>query len=374
MRVDIDKQVMRHCGSCNYCRDSCPMYIELGSELDSPGGKIRALRAFREKMRKPPQELLQRLYCADCRRCEAICPAGVPVTHIWHDAKANLLNTGGEMSENLLKVIDWLDKEGTPFIGYESDDRTIWAEDLELPEKSKTAIFSGCMGSFWFPDQPEMVVDMLQKLKVDAGYVPSEVCCGLMSYWAGDDAGFEKIARKNYEMFKKAGIQHIVTGCGGCYGTLAEHYAHMIPEFDVEIHHTVDVLSDMVRNGVLTFKGKEGSYTFHDSCHLGRALGIYEPPREIIRAIPDLEFVELLNNRENSNCCGGFLTVLDPNLSESVGKRRVNEAVELGVDGMITTCVSCYKNLSYCARETDLEVIQLDELILDLAQSSLVEE
>jgi Fe-S oxidoreductase len=329
------------------------MYIELGSELDSPGGKIRALRAYGEKMRKPPQELLERLYCADCRRCEAICPAGVPVTHIWHDAKATLLNTGGEMSENLVKVVDWLDKEGTPFIGYESEERTIWAEDLELPDKSNTAIFSGCMGSFWFPDQPEMVVDMLQKLKVDAGYVPSEVCCGLMSYWAGDDAGFEKIARQNYEMFKKAGIQHIVTGCGGCFGTLTEHYAHMIPEFDVEIHHTVDVLSDMVRNGVLTFKGKEGTYTFHDSCHLGRALGIYE---------------------QNSNCCGGFLTVLDPNLSESVGKRRVNEAVELGVDGMITTCVSCYKNLSYCARETDLEVVQLDELILDLAQSSLVEE
>ena len=46
MRVDIDKKVMRHCGSCNYCRDTCPMYIELGSELDSPGGKIRALRAY----------------------------------------------------------------------------------------------------------------------------------------------------------------------------------------------------------------------------------------------------------------------------------------------------------------------------------------
>jgi Fe-S oxidoreductase len=374
MRVDIDKKVMRHCGSCNYCRDTCPMYIELGSELDSPGGKIRALRAYGEKMRKPPQELLERLYCADCRRCEAICPAGVPVTQIWHDAKATLLKTGGKMSESLVKVTDWLDKEGTPFIGYESDDRTIWAEDLELPEKSNTAIFSGCMGSFWFPDQPEMVVDMLKKLKVDAGYVPSEVCCGLMSYWAGDDEGFKKIAQKNYEMFKKAGIQHIVTGCGGCYGTLAEHYEHLIPGFDVEIHHTVDVLADMVQNGVLTFKGKEGSYTFHDSCHLGRALGIYEPPREIIRAIPDLEFVELPNNRKNSNCCGGFLTVLDPNLSESVGKRRVNEAVELGVDGMITECVSCFKNLSYCARDTDLEVIQLDEVILDLAQSSLVEE
>ncbi len=374
MRVEIDKKVMRHCGSCNYCRDSCPMYIELGSELDSPGGKIRALRAYGEKMRKPPQELLQRLYCADCRRCEAICPAGVPVTHIWHDAKANLLGTGGEMSENLVKVIDWLDQEGTPFIGYEAEERTVWAEDLELPEESNTAVFSGCMGSFWFPDQPEMVVEMLQKLKVNAGYVPSEVCCGLMSYWAGDDKSFERIARKNYEMFKKAKVEHIVTGCGGCFGTLAEHYKHIIPEFDVQVHHTVEVLADMVRNGVLTFRGGEGTYTFHDSCHLGRALGIYEPPREIIRAIPGLELVELANNRENSNCCGGFLTVLDPDLSESVGMRRVNEAVELGVDGMITTCVSCFKNLSYCARETDLEVIQLDELILNLAQSSLVEE
>ncbi|MFW9944318.1 MAG: (Fe-S)-binding protein [Candidatus Sifarchaeia archaeon] len=374
MRVDIESKIMRHCGSCNYCRDTCPMYIELGSELDSPGGKIRALRAYAEKMRKPPQELLERLYCADCRRCEAICPAGVPVTGIWHDAKATLLNTGGVMSENLVKVIDWLEKEGTPFIGYESEDRTLWAEDLELPPESNTAIFSGCMGSFWYPDQPEMVVDMLTKLKINAGYVPSEVCCGLMNYWAGDDKGFEETARKNYAMFKKAGIQHIVTGCGGCFGTLAEHYSHFIPEFDVQIHHTVEVLADMVRNGVLTFKGKEGRYTFHDSCHLGRALGIYKEPREIINAIPGLELVEMPNNKENSNCCGGFLTVLDPDLSESVGKRRVNEAVELGVDGMVTTCISCYKNLSYCARETDLEVVQLDELILDLAQSSLVEE
>ncbi|MFX1416644.1 MAG: (Fe-S)-binding protein [Promethearchaeota archaeon] len=374
MRVDIESKMMRHCGSCNYCRDTCPMYIELGSELDSPGGKIRALRAYAEKMRKPPQELLERLYCADCRRCEAICPAGVPVTGIWHDAKATLLNTGGVMSENLVKVIDWLEKEGTPFIGYESEDRTLWAEDLELPPESNTAIFSGCMGSFWYPDQPEMVVDMLTKLKINAGYVPSEVCCGLMNYWAGDDKGFEETARKNYAMFKKAGIQHIVTGCGGCFGTLAEHYSHFIPEFDVQIHHTVEVLADMVRNGVLTFKGKEGRYTFHDSCHLGRALGIYDEPREIISAIPGMELVELPNNREKSNCCGGFLTVLDPDLSESVGKRRVNEAVELGVDGMVTTCISCYKNLSYCARETDLEVVQLDELILDLAQSSLVEE
>ncbi|MFW9907589.1 MAG: (Fe-S)-binding protein [Candidatus Thorarchaeota archaeon] len=374
MKVDLKTDVLRHCGSCNYCRDFCPMYKQLGSELDSPGGKIRALRAYAEKMRKPPQELLNRLYCADCRRCEAICPAGVPVTTIWHDAKANLLGTGGSLSEGLMKVLEWLKKEGTPFVGFEADERTVWAEDLELPPESNTAIFSGCMGSFWYPDQPEMVVDMMQKLKVNVGYVPSEVCCGLMNYWAGDDEGFESIIRKNYSMFKKAGVDHIITGCGGCFGTLAEHYPHVIENFDIKIHHTVEVLADMVNNGVLTFKGKEGSYTFHDSCHLGRALGIYEPPRTIINAIPGLEFTELPNNRENSNCCGGFVSVIDPDLAESIGKNRVAEAVEIGVDGIITTCISCFKNLSYCARDTNLEVIQLDELILDLAQSSLVGE
>ncbi|MHA2425964.1 MAG: (Fe-S)-binding protein [Candidatus Thorarchaeota archaeon] len=373
MKVDLNSDILRHCGSCNYCRDFCPMYKELGSELDSPGGKIRALRAYGEKMRKPPQELLERLYCADCRRCEEVCPAGVPVTTLWHDAKANLLNTGGTRTEGLTKVLDWLQKEGTPFVGFEAEERTVWAEDLELPPESNTAIFSGCMGSFWYPDQPEMVVDMMEKLKIKVGYVPSEVCCGLMNYWAGDDAGFDAILNKNYEMFKKAGVDHIITGCGGCFGTLAEHYPHHIKDFDIQIHHTVEVQADMVNNGVLTFKGKEGSYSFHDSCHLGRALGIYQPPRDIITAIPGLEFVELLNNKENSNCCGGFVSVIDPELSESIGQKRVAEAVEMGVDGLITTCVSCFKNLSYCARDTDLEVIQLDELILDLAQSSLVE-
>ena len=374
MNIDNLAEILKNCGSCNYCRDTCPMYIELKSELDSPGGKLRALRAYATKMRNPPKALLEKLYCADCRRCEAICPAGVPITEIWHDAKAQLLKTGGKMTDSLTQVIDWLDKEGTPFIGFEADERGVWAEDLDLPEMSNTAIFSGCMGSFWYPDQPEYIFDMLTKLGVNAGYVPSEVCCGLFNYWAGDDEGFEKIIHKNYEMFKKAGVDHIVTGCGGCFGTLAEHYEHHIPDFDIEIHHSVEVLADMVRNGVLTFEALEGKYTFHDGCHLGRALGIYEAPRDIIKAIPGLELVEMKNNREKSNCCGGFVAVLDPDVAASVGRRRVAEAEELGVDGIITTCVSCFKNLSYNARETDLEVIQLDELILDKARASHVDE
>ena len=374
MKVQEISDVLKHCGSCNYCRDYCPMYIHLGSELDSPGGKIRALRAYAEKMKNPPQELLDRLYCADCRRCEAVCPANVPVTQIWHDAKASLLNTGGTMSESLQSVIKWLNEEGTPLVGQEAEERTVWAEDLELPEKSNTAIFSGCMGSFWYPDQPEMVVDLMKKLMINVGYVPKEVCCGLFSHWAGDDKGFHESIKKNYDMFKEAGIDHIITGCGGCFGTLAEHYPHVIKDFDIKIHHNVEVIADMVRNGVLTFKGLDKKYTFHDSCHLGRALGIYEPPREIIRAIPGLELIEMAGHKETSNCCGGFLTVLDPDLSESVGKMRIAEAVELDVDGIITTCIPFYKSLSYNARGTDLEVIQLDELILDLVQSSLVEE
>lgn len=366
MNIDNLSEIVRNCGSCNYCRDTCPMYIELGSELDSPGGKLRALRAYAEKLRNPPEELLVKMYCADCRRCEAICPAAVPVTAIWHDAKKQLLKTGAEISESLQKVLDWIKKEGTPFIGQEADERTVWAEDLELPPKSDTAIFSGCMGSFFYPDQPETMVDVMKKLNINVGYVPSEVCCGLFNYWAGDDEGFVETAKKNIEMFHKAGIKQIVTGCGGCFGTLAEHYPHFVDDFDIKIRHSVELLAEMVKSGKLRMKKYEGTYTFHDSCHLGRALGIYDAPREVIKAIPGLEFVDLPSSREKSNCCGGFLTVLDPELSESVGRRRIAEVEELGVDGIITTCISCYRNLSYCARETDIKVIPLDELILDL--------
>jgi Fe-S oxidoreductase len=342
------------------------MFIQLGSELDSPGGKIRALRSYAERRKKPPQELLNRLYCADCRKCEAICPANVPVTDIWHDAKAELLRTGGKMSDNLVKVLDWLSTEGTPFVSYEAEERTLWAEDLELPTDAETAIFAGCMGAYWYPDQPEVLVDMLEELGVKAGYVPSEVCCGLFNYWAGDDKGFTEGAMKNYELFKKAGVKEIVTGCGGCFGTLYEFYPHFIPEWDIKITHSIEVLAKAVNAGKIKMKEHSGTFTFHDSCHMGRGVGIYDAPRDVIKGIPGIEFVELENSREKSNCCGGFLTVLDAELSESVGKDRVQEAVELGVDGIITTCVSCFKNLSYCARVTDVEVIQLDELILQL--------
>jgi Fe-S oxidoreductase len=374
MNIDNLAEILKNCGSCNYCRDTCPMYIELKSELDSPGGKLRALRAYATKMRDPPIALLQKLYCADCRRCEAICPAGVPVTEIWSEAKIELLKSGGVMSETMEKVLDWIDKEGTPFIGFEAEERTFWAEDLDLPSESKTAIFAGCMGSFWYPDKPESVVNLLQKMDCCTGYIPNEICCGLFNHWAGDEKGFEKVAHRNYEMFKKAGVERIVTNCGGCFGTLVEHYPRLIPEFGVKVLHSVQVLAEEVKKGTLTFEGIDKSYTFHDSCHLGRALGIYEEPRDIIKAIPDLEFVEMEYNRNCSNCCGGFLSVLDPDIAESVGRRRVAEAEELEVDGIITTCISCHKNLSYGARNTKLEVIQLDDLILDKAKYTPIDD
>jgi hypothetical protein len=126
-----------------------------------------------------------------------------------------------------------------------------------------------------------------------------------------------------------------------------------------------------VRSGDLVFEHPvEKRVTWHDSCHMGRAGGIYEPPRELLKAIPGLEFVEMEHNREQGHCCGSVMSlVADPPAAKRIGDIRLQEADAVKAEAVVTSCPCCEVQLRVTADKTgrDLPVLDLGAVACDAA-------
>jgi hypothetical protein len=125
------------------------------------------------------------------------------------------------------------------------------------------------------------------------------------------------------------------------------------------------VLAEKIRSGEFTFpeNGREPcTVTWHDSCHIGRVSGVYEPPRQLIEAIPNTKLVEMSHNREAAHCCGSVLTLLrEPPVAADIGKVKLDEAVEAGAEKILALCPCCEFQLRVSAdkKQVPVEVVDL---------------
>ena len=136
-------------------------------------------------------------------------------------------------------------------------------------------------------------------------------------------------------------------------------------EYDITAKHYSEVVAEKIQSGEFAFP-KNGDHTervtWHDSCHAGRVSSIYEPPRELIKANPRAEFVEMESNRECAKCCGSVLTLLkEPDVAAVIGKDRLDEAVDIGAEKVLAMCPCCQFQLrvSADAKEIPVEVVDL---------------
>ncbi|MFW9846750.1 MAG: (Fe-S)-binding protein, partial [Candidatus Thorarchaeota archaeon] len=117
--------------------------------------------------------------------------------------------------------------------------------------------------------------------------------------------------------------------------------------------------------------GEKRRVTYHDPCHLGRELGIYDAPREILEAIPGIELVEMESKREAALCCGsgGGVRSYDPDLAKRIGADRIRQALETGADVIATACPFCVNNLEAGASQEGSSIGVAD--IVNLLAESL---
>jgi len=172
----------------------------------------------------------------------------------------------------------------------------------------KTLYYPGCLTKGVLKEQFENYKEIFNRLGIDFVMLPDEEnCCGLPVLNAGYKKDARKLAKKNYDLFKKNGITKILTNCPSCYHTFKEVYPKLVREWDFEVEHATVAILNALKKRRIRFKGsdeKREVVAYHDPCHLGRYPGIYEEPREVIELLGG-KIIEYKMNRENASCCGG---------------------------------------------------------------------
>ncbi len=368
------------CARCGYCVPTCEQYSGRGWESQSPRGKyayIREVMEGREKWDRKAVDTM--LVCTTCEVCNTRCQLRLPIEHNWMEMRGKLINE---------------EKRGTfpPFEMMAASlrgEKDIWAGKAEhradwIPEDIKPLIkdegpimyFAGCTASFVEKDIAEATVRLL----TDAGYELSymgedEACCGIPMKVSGKWDLFEEIYVHNTTEARKRGAKTIVTSCPACSLVWKELYANLAAErgeeYEFEVKHYSELIAPALADGRLELKNPiDERVTFHDSCHAGRAQGIYEPPRDMLKAIPGIDYVEMEHNREEGLCCGSVLTLVgEIEVAPRLGGHRLSEAVDAGAETVVALCPCCQVQLRDSNIKNDLG-LKIDDLARVVAEAA----
>lgn len=259
--------------------------------------------------------------CLMCGRCENICPVGIDLNQLRQSSRGKFALSDSDAPLRY-SYINGVDRSmGSGKVGYFAGCMTLLTPRTL---KAMDSIFAAAGDDVWRADQ-------------NGG-----VCCGRPLKLSGEIDAARKIMDYNIELFKKHGIETLVTSCPICYKVFNEDYNLE----GVRILHHSEYIAELLSSGRLKLKGHSGSFTYHDPCELGRGSGIYDAPRSVITAIGSL--TESEHNRENAYCCGGSLAnsqLTYPEIS-SIASAMTLELEATGADAIITACPMCKKSIS----------------------------
>lgn len=361
------------CVQCHYCR-VCPAFEVLKWESVSPRGRMYLLKGIVKKEIEPDSLAVEDFYkCTTCGACETVCQTSIPLIDVWEKARAEFVREGKAPLPVHKKLREVAEKNGNPY-GEPKGERSKWAEKYDFKEKAEVIYFAGCTASYRMQELAENTVEFLFKMDIDFTYAgDEEYCCGSPFLRTGQREIAYEFFKRNYSEWKKRGIKKILTTCSGCFRTIKRDYPEIAKElgyeWDFEVIHTSQLIYELVKENRLEFEIKSERVTYHDPCHLGRHMGVYEEPRFVIEKM-GLELVEMEHNRENALCCGagGGVKSQFKDLASEIGKKRIEEAIETNADYIVSCCPFCKLHLNQSA-EGKIQVVDLVELANTRAKS-----
>ena len=286
--------------------------------------------------------------CTTCNACVEACPVGIDQLTKIVELRRTLI-TENKAPNNLLNTLKNIRSRSNPW-GQPLEDREKWTEGYDVPKVDDTPDFEylywvGCAGAYDSRNQniARTMVKLLKKADVKFAILgKKEKCTGDTARRAGDEGLFQELAINNIETFKTKNIKKIIAHCPHCFNTFKNEY----PEFglkDVQVFHHTEILWELIKLGKLSMtKEISEQVTYHDSCYLGRHNGQYDAPRNILKKVPGLKYIEMKNSRETGTCCGGGGAQL---WYEAPGKQinvmRLNEIKESGAKVAASACPFC---------------------------------
>jgi len=265
-------------------------------------------------------------------------------------------------------------RANNPF-GLPQQDRQSWlveagAPTLKTNPHPEYLYWVGCQGSYDPRGRKltQAVVRILDAARVNYAVLGNEeACTGEPVRRMGEEARFQELALKNIESIARSGAKKVVVHCPHCFNTFLNEYPEFGAKFQV-IHHS-QLIGELVAQGRLKLEKREGAVTFHDPCNLGRVNGVYDAPRDVIKAAEGFEIVEMPRNREKSFCCGGGGANVWYQVPEKtkISALRMEEAVKTGAKMLAVACPFCITMLEDAAKgpKGGLEVRDIAEIIAE---------
>ncbi|MBC7186444.1 MAG: FAD-binding oxidoreductase [Calditrichaeota bacterium] len=364
------------CSQCGYCIDECDQFYSRGWESQSPRGKWYWLRQFMEGKVNWDQKMVDTfLVCTTCELCNLRCSAALPIEPAWMKLRGKLITDDRRMTFPPFEMMAAaLRGQGNIWAGYRKNRAAWFPEDLRQKHgpqhKSKTVYFAGCTASYVEHDIGMASVRLLDAAGVDFTYLgEKENCCGTPMLVAGKWELFAEVMQRNIEAVKSAGADTVVTSCPACDMMWRQVYPTWANKlginYDIATRHYSEIIAEKLASGEFSFprgKATAKKVTWHDSCHIGRVSGVYEEPRQLIRALPGAELVEMEHNRAEAHCCGSVLTLIkEPPVAAEIGRVRLEEAMEAGAETVLSLCPCCEFQLRVTAskKQLPLEVVDL---------------
>jgi len=339
---------IRTCLQCGSCSGICPF----GYLMEFPPSLIIA--ALRADMYEEVINTESVWMCVSCYACTQICPSQIPVTAALMTHTKEELLLAGKVPTELQSALENSQRYGNP-MGESPRKRADWAASIENPKVNIMGMIRRPVDVLWFVgDYPsyhprvqlatKALAKVLNALGVDFGILgPEENSDGDTQRLAGERGLFEMLAEKNGKVFRKYKFNRIITTDPHAFNALKNEYPKL--GIDYPVQHYTQFLAERLDDikPLLTHEVK-ARVAYHDPCYLGRANGVYEPPRTLLQAIPGLELVEMSHNHTNSLCCGGGGggMWLDGFQWEKAHTRlsewRVGEAVKAGAEILAVAC------------------------------------
>ena len=373
------------CTRCGRCQEACPAHLT--QKHLNPKKVIQDLKHHMER----PLKERDRLHlvgdvvaeeaiweCTTCRSCLEHCPVFIEPMVKLIEFRRNLVLHRGKIPRETHFAFRNLERKGNPW-GFDPEKRMWWTKELGVKEvspgeKVDILFWVGCYGSY--DDRNIKVatslIHILNRAGLDFGVLGnSEWCCGIDLRRMGSEYLFQVNVEKNVNRLQQMKFQKILTTCPHCFNTLKNEYPQFGANFEV-IHYTT-LLEELIRSGkiAMTSGDRTTNITYHDSCYLGRYNDVYEPPRRILRAIPDLTLLEMERSRKNSFCCGGggCHMWMEEKAGRRINETRVKQAERTGAEILATVCPLCMISLDSAVKVLNLDgrirVMDVLELVSD---------
>jgi len=398
----LDYSVLQQCMHCGMCLPTCPTYVETKREKNSPRGRISLMRAIADdETTVTPTFADEMYYCLGCLACQTACPAGVDYVSLFETARAEIERSGvvkgkerafwrwltvetlfmrprllrfvGRLLyyyqctglDRLLRRVQFLRliperlrelEPQTPRVCARFSDALIAeveGRDASEAPRHRVGLLTGCVQDLAFSDVNRDTADVLLANGCEVVTPRNQFCCGSLHAHNGEIGLAQDLARKQIDMFDVEKLDAIITNAGGC-GSHLKKYAHLLHDdpayaqrakaWDAKVKDIHEWLALIGIRKPRTGCGYE-QVTYHESCHLTHGQKVVSQPRQILKAIPGLELIEL---PESNWCCGsaGIYNITQPEQSAKLLQRKLGCIDQTGAPIVATSNPGCHMQLA----------------------------